>query len=118
LIADDNVDSAELLARLLVMLGHQTLIVHDGLEAVAAAKSFRPDAALLDIGMPRLNGYEVARRIRCDPACGSMKLIAMTGWGQEEDKRRAMEAGFDHHLTKPMEISAIEQILSTTPAQD
>ena len=86
--------------------------VHDGQEAVEAAAWFRPDLALLDIGMPRLNGYEACRRIREQPWGKALVLVALTGWGQEEDKRRAGEAGFDRHLTKPVDPAALEKLVS------
>ena len=111
LIADDNLDSASLLKRLLGMMGHEVRIAHDGLEALEIAKAFMPHAALLDIGMPKLNGYDLARKIRSHPGTKATLLVAMTGWGQDEDKRQAREAGFDHHLTKPMDVSTIEKLL-------
>jgi PAS domain S-box-containing protein len=110
LIADDNVDSATVLAMLLRDYGHEVRTVHDGIAALEAFRSFRPDLVVLDIGMPKLNGYDVAREIRSQ--CNShVTLIAVTGWGQEQDKSRAREAGFDHHLTKPVEVATIEKIL-------
>ena len=87
--------------------------VHDGLEAVEAARWFRPDAAFVDIGMPRLNGLEAARRIRDEPWGKTMVLVAITGWGQEADKLRAREAGFDNHLVKPVEPEALFALLRT-----
>ena len=83
----------------------------DGLEGVAAAAAYRPDMILLDIGMPKLNGYEACRRIREQPWGKGILIAALTGWGQEEDKRRSHEAGFDHHLIKPVEPAAIEKLL-------
>jgi CheY-like chemotaxis protein len=112
LVVDDNRDAAESTAMMLRMTGHETEIAYDGLEAVQAAAAFRPDIVLLDIGLPKMNGYEVARHIRKQPWGKGMALIALTGWGQEEDKRRALEAGFDHHLTKPVEAVALEKLLS------
>jgi PAS domain S-box-containing protein len=112
LVADDNRDAADSLALLLRLAGHEVHAVHDGQEALEAVGWFRPDVALLDIGMPKLNGYEVARRIRGHAAGQQMVLVAITGWGQEEDKRRAAEAGFDHHLTKPVDPAALERLLS------
>jgi CheY-like chemotaxis protein len=93
-------------------LGHVTHAVHDGLAALEAAGWFRPDVILLDIGLPKLNGYEVAERIRATALGREVLLIAITGWGQEEDKRRAKEAGFDFHLTKPVEHSVLMKLLS------
>ncbi len=112
LVADDNLDSAATLAMLLRLLGNDTRTAHDGMEAVAVAEAFRPDAALLDIGMPRLNGYDVARRLRAQPWGEDILLIAQTGWGQEDDKRKSREAGFDHHLVKPIDPSALEKLLA------
>jgi PAS domain S-box-containing protein len=112
LIADDLRDSVDSLAMMLRLVGHDIQTAHDGLEAVQAAATFRPDVALLDIGMPRMNGYEAARHIREHEWGKSMILVALTGWGQEDDKRRATEAGFDHHLTKPVEPAALEKLLA------
>ena len=112
LIADDNRDAAESLAMLLQMEGHEVTVVHDGREAVTAFEKVRPDAALLDIGMPGLNGYEIARLIRRAPHGRDVTLIAVTGWGQESDKARATDAGFNHHFTKPVEPDAITALLA------
>jgi len=111
LAADDNVDAAESLAALLQAFGHIVQTAHDGVEAVQAAQRFHPEVAFLDIGMPRLDGYEVARRIRALPGGESVRLIALTGWGQEEDRQRARDAGFDHHLTKPVDPAALQRLL-------
>jgi PAS domain S-box-containing protein len=119
LVADDVRDSVDSLALMLRLAGHDIQTAHDGLEAVQAAATFRPDVALLDIGMPKMNGYEAARHIREQPWGKGMALIALSGWGQEEDKRRAVDAGFDHHLTKPVDAAALEKLLAlvnpTTP---
>jgi PAS domain S-box-containing protein len=112
LVADDLRDSVDSLAMMLRVGGHDIQTAHDGLEAVQAAATFRPDVVVLDIGMPRMNGYEAARHIRQQPWGKQMLLIALTGWGQEEDKRRAFEAGFDNHLTKPVEAAALEKLLA------
>jgi PAS domain S-box-containing protein len=112
LIVDDNRDSADSLQRLLRLEGHETQLAFDGLEAVQTAAAFRPQVVLLDIGLPKMNGYEVAKRIRQHDWGRSMVLIALTGWGQEEDKNRAFEAGFDHHLTKPVDPSALDRLLA------
>jgi PAS domain S-box-containing protein len=111
LIADDNVDSATVLAMLLRASGHQVETVHDGMAALETSQCFRPDLVILDIGMPKVNGYDVARQIR-SRGDSDVMLIAVTGWGQEQDKRRAREAGFDHHLTKPVDVAALEKILA------
>jgi len=113
LIADDNRDSAESLSLMLELTGYETWIAHDGLEAVQTAMTHHPDAALLDIGMPKVNGYEAARRIREQPWGKRMLLIAITGWGQEDDKKRALEAGFDHHVTKPVHLPDLERLLAS-----
>src|SRR5262249_31667937 len=112
LVADDNRDAAASLAKVLRLGGHEVHAVHDGQEAVDAAAWFRPDLPLLDIGMPRLNGYEACRRICEQPWGPAVVLGAITGWGREDDKRRAPEAGFDRHLTKPVEPATLEKLLA------
>ena len=111
LIADDNRDSAETLAALLRMEGHEVTSVHDGPVALSVFADLRPDVALLDIGMPGLTGYEVARKMRQGGAKGTLTLIAITGWGQDIDKERAFAAGFDHHLTKPVDPQRLVELL-------
>jgi len=111
LVVDDNVDAAESLAMMLTMTGNETLTAHDGLEALDVAAAFRPDVMLLDIGMPKLNGYEVCRRLRKESWGKDMVVIALTGWGQEEDKRRSLEARIDAHLVKPVLPGALEELL-------
>jgi len=112
LVADDNRDAASSLATLLALDGHEVRVANDGAQALAAAEAFRPHVALLDIGMPIRNGYEVARAIR-DAAWGKdIVLAAITGWGQSEDKRRAREAGFDRHFTKPLDLDVLYAFLS------
>jgi len=113
LVVDDNRDSATSLATLLQLGGHEVVTAHDGEEAVTAAAAFRPDMILLDIGMPRMNGYDAARRIREQPWGGSVALVAMTGLGQEEDRRRSSEAGFDEHLVKPVDLEALQYLLAS-----
>lgn len=112
LVVDDNVDAAESLAMLLEMAGHQVRVAHDGPAAVAAARVHRPQLTVLDIGLPGMNGYEVARRLRADPATQGGTLVAVTGWGQQEDRRRSREAGFDHHRTKPVDPEEILRLLA------
>ncbi len=112
LVADDNRDYASSLGDLLHASGHDVVVVGDGHEALAAAGRRAPDVALLDIGMPGLNGYELARRLREDPATASALLVAITGWGQRADKEAAREAGFDVHLVKPVALDALMKILS------
>jgi len=111
LIADDNRDAAETLAMLLQIEGHEVHVVHDGRAAVSAFADFNPEVALLDIGMPELSGYEVARRVRENIHGQTVTLIALTGWGQERDKEQALAAGFNHHFTKPVEPARISKIL-------
>ena len=110
LIADDNRDAAESLSMLLALSDHEVHVAHSGGEAFEMAKKLRPDVCILDIGMPDLNGYELAERIRREAWGETMTLIALTGWGQESDKRRAMLAGFDHHLTKPVDPDQLERL--------
>jgi CheY-like chemotaxis protein len=113
LVADDNRDSAESLGMLLELSGHEVFLAHDGVTALALAAEKRPQAVLLDIGMPGMDGYEVAASIRAEPWGSAIKLIAITGWGQEDNKRTAQAAGFDHHLTKPMDSAVLDAILAT-----
>lgn len=112
LVCDDNVDGAESLALMLGLLGHEVRTVHDGPQALAAVAHWCPDVALLDIGLPGLSGYELAQRLRADPALAGLVLVAVTGWGTEGDKRRSAQAGFDYHLTKPVEANALEAVLA------
>jgi CheY-like chemotaxis protein len=116
LIVDDNRDSADTLAMLLELTGHEVHIAHDGLEAVEEAATFEPHVILLDIGLPRLNGYEAARRIREQQRHKGLTLVALTGWGQEEDRRRSVEAGFDAHMIKPVDIAALTKLLAESGA--
>jgi CheY-like chemotaxis protein len=111
LLVDDNADAAESLGKLLELTGHEVRIAHDGPAALEAARTFRPEVALLDIGLPGMDGYEVARRLREQPATQRTLLVALTGWGQAEDRRRSREAGFDHHLTKPADPEALQELL-------
>jgi CheY-like chemotaxis protein len=115
LIVDDSEDGAEFLALLLQVSGHETRQAHDGPAAIEAAEQFRPDAVLLDIGLPRMNGYEVCRRIREQAWGRDLVLIALTGWGQEEDLRRSREAGFDAHMVKPVDHQALMELLASLP---
>jgi signal transduction histidine kinase len=112
LVADDNRDAAESLAMLLEMAGHEVRVAHLGRAALSAAQAFRPDTALLDIGMPDLSGYEVAESLRREPWAADIRLIALTGWGQESDRRRALEAGFDHHLIKPVDLDQLTALVA------
>jgi len=112
LVVDDNHDSALSLAMMLSIMGHETRTAHDGESALVTAEEFHPDVVLLDIGLPKLNGYEVAQRIREHSWGASMFLIAVTGWGQEEDRQRSSEVGLDVHMVKPVEPAALERILA------
>lgn len=111
LIADDNADAADALARMLTLSGHAARAVYDGQQALDVADEFRPDVALLDLGMPVLDGYETARRLRTRPDGRRLTLIALSGWGHAADKQRALEAGFDLHLTKPAEPAELQALL-------
>jgi len=113
LVVDDNEDSAESLTILLSLAGNETQTAFDGLEAMESAATFKPELILLDIGLPKLNGYEVARKIREQPWGKKMVLVALTGWGQEEDRCRSREAGFDHHLTKPIDLGSLKKLLTS-----
>jgi PAS domain S-box-containing protein len=117
LLVDDNVDAAASLSLLLQLGGHTTQVAHTGPEALRLAAEFKPDIVLLDIGLPGMNGYEVARAIRARAELGQPFLAAVTGWGAPEDRRKSKEAGFDEHLTKPVDISVIELLLATLPAR-
>ncbi len=112
LVVDDNRDGADSLSMMLRLMGNDTRTAYDGEEAVAAAVEFRPDVILLDIGLPRLTGYEACRRIRRQPGGKELVIIAQTGWGQEEDRQRTHQAGFDHHLVKPVEPTALMKLLA------
>jgi PAS domain S-box-containing protein len=112
LVVDDNADAVNSLAMVLRRMGHDIHTAQDGLEAVHAAATFRPEVILLDIGLPKMNGYDVAQQIRQQPWDKKVAIIAVSGWGQEEDKRRALEAGFDHHLTKPVDPAALSRLLA------
>jgi CheY-like chemotaxis protein len=112
LVVDDNPDAALSLAMMLSIMGHETRTAHDGESAVETAESFLPEVVLLDIGLPKLNGYEVAQRIRQHPWGASMFLIAVTGWGQDEDRQRSSEVGLNVHMVKPVEAAALERLLA------
>ncbi len=114
LVVDDNVDTAESLSWLLQSCGHDVRVAHSGTGAVAAARDFCPDAVLLDVGLPDIDGFEVARRLRAAPECKRTVLVASTGYSRDRDRTRASEAGFDHYLVKPFDPCRFTQILSTT----
>jgi CheY-like chemotaxis protein len=111
LIADDNVDLVAVLAEFLDMAGHQPITAYNGLDALELARRERPDVAIIDVGMPGMNGYELARAIRHEAWGRDMLLIAATGWGHEDDKFKAKAAGFDHHLTKPFAMDLLQKML-------
>ncbi len=115
-VADDNRDAADSLAKLLVMMGNEVRTAYDGVDAVDLTSQFRPDVVMLDIGMPRMNGHEACRRIREISGLEHAVMIAITGWGQDEDRLRSQEAGFDLHLTKPIDPAAVESLLASLPA--
>lgn len=111
LIVDDNRDAADMLAMLLQLRGHETHTAYDGVEAIEATTRLQPDLVLLDIGLPRLNGHEAGRRIREQHKRGRPVLVALSGWGRDEDRRRSEEAGFDAHLVKPVDEIALRKML-------
>jgi CheY-like chemotaxis protein len=115
LVVDDNEDAAETLAMVLKRTGHETKLAFNGQEAVEATATFRPDLILMDLGMPVLNGFEAAREIRQQPWSEGVVLVALTGWGQDEDRRKSAEAGFDGHLVKPVEFAALNELLAEFP---
>ena len=117
LIVDDNEDGAESLAMLLTFGGHETHMAHDGRQAIEAAERLRPDAVLLDIGLPLMNGYEVCRRIRSEPWGKHLTMVALTGWGQDEDRHRSTEAGFDAHMVKPVNHDLLLKLLDSLPVE-
>jgi CheY-like chemotaxis protein/two-component sensor histidine kinase len=116
LVADDNEDAVSSLAQLLEIMGHEVRTAADGRQAVEAAAAFRPELILLDIGMPRLNGYDACRLIRAQPWGREPVIAALTGWGQDRDKARSREAGFDNHLVKPVEPADLERLLESVGA--
>lgn len=113
LVVDDNVDAARMLTVLLKKSGHDVQEANDGPSALEAALGFRPHLILLDIGLPGMNGFDVAKIVRNEPQLGKVVLVAMTGYGQEADKQRSREAGFDHHLVKPASFDDVKRILAT-----
>jgi CheY-like chemotaxis protein/two-component sensor histidine kinase len=115
LVVDDNEDAAESLGMLLRFLGAEVEVAHGGPEALAIMQRFKPGVVLLDLGMPQMDGLEVARRMREDPQMSGATLVALTGWGQREDRRRTGEAGFDYHLVKPADVRTLQSILKVSP---
>lgn len=114
LIVEDNRDAAEMLRLLVSLYGHTTLVAHDGAAALSAAIRFAPDVIFLDIGLPVMNGYEVARTLRGMPQFNHVLIAAVSGWGQEEDRRKARDAGCDSHFTKPLSPDTLEELLAST----
>jgi CheY-like chemotaxis protein len=112
LVVDDNIDAAESLALVLRLCGHDVAIANDGPSALERANAFQPDVVLLDIGLPGMDGYEVAQRLRDRPGNSPLSLIALSGYGQEQDRRRAKEAGFHHHFLKPVEIEELFRVIA------
>jgi CheY-like chemotaxis protein len=112
-VVDDNTDAALSLAMLLEMTGNTAFTAHDGAAALEAAERYRPDVLLLDIGLPKLNGHDVCRHLRAQPWGQDIVVIALTGWGQEHDRRRSHDAGFDGHLVKPVDYDALSQLLAS-----
>ncbi len=113
MIVDDNEDAAEMLGMLLETTGHETCVITESPAAIAAARAFRPEVVVLDLGMPVLDGFEIARALRADDELRDVVLVALTGWGADEDRERCRDAGFDHHLTKPVTASTVHKLLAT-----
>jgi CheY-like chemotaxis protein len=113
LLIEDHVDAAESLAMLLRLIGHEVEVAFDGAAGLAKARSLRPEVVLCDIGLPGMDGYAVARALRAAPETGSAFLIALTGYGQDDDRRRALEAGFDAHLTKPADLETLRRMVAS-----
>jgi len=113
LIVDDNADSAESMALLLRLDGHEVRLAYDGQSALEEAQASRPDVMFLDLDLPKMDGYEVARRLRLEPVMRDMKLVAMTSYGQEEHRQRTQEAGFQLHMVKPVDFNKVEELLSS-----
>jgi len=118
LIVDDNVDGADMLAAVLNANGHAVLIAHDGRTALQLAVEHQPDVVFLDIGLPDMDGFEVARRLRGEPRLAGVRLVALTGFGREEDRRQSVAAGFDHHMVKPVDMEALGEVLRMAPPPD
>ena len=115
LIVEDNRDAAEVLRELLELSGYTVEVAHTGLSGVEAAQEFHPDVVLCDLGLPGMDGYQVAAALRQNPATANVRLIALSGYGLEEDLRRSVEAGFNLHLTKPVDFTELERLLAAGP---
>jgi CheY-like chemotaxis protein len=111
LVADDNEDAVKTFALLLSFSGHEVRVARDGIEALEVAREFRPDVAFLDIGMPNISGYGVAEALRAEDWAEDMQLVAVTGWSQESDRQRAVSAGFDRHMLKPLDPTEVDRVL-------
>jgi CheY-like chemotaxis protein len=116
MLVEDNPDAAESFTLLLELGGHEVRAAHEALEALRLVEGFVPDLAFVDVGLPGIDGYELATRLRAHPSCQSSVLVALTGYGRDEDKRRASEAGFDHHMTKPVDFEAVDHLLANVSA--
>jgi len=116
LVVDDLKDGADTLATMLRLMGHDTRTAYDGEAGLEAALAWRPDVVLLDLAMPRMNGYEVCRRLRQEPWGRNLLVIALTGWDEDQEGRRTKAAGFDHHLVKPVEPDALQDLLASVPS--
>jgi CheY-like chemotaxis protein len=115
-VVEDNIDAAASIAMLLELAGHEVAVAHDGARGLALARDLRPSVVLCDIGLPgAMDGYAVARALRAEPASKDTRLVALSGYGQEEDKRRSLEAGFDAHVTKPVGADALRRVLAGRP---
>jgi CheY-like chemotaxis protein len=117
LVVDDNRDAAVTLSIMLRLMGNEIQMAFDGAAALQAADEFRPDLIMLDIGLPKMSGYDVARHLRQQPWGRDMVLVALTGWGQEEDRRRSQQAGFNYHFVKPIDIDDLKRVLTEGQAQ-
>jgi two-component system CheB/CheR fusion protein len=111
-VVEDNVDAAESLIMLLQLLGHHVRAVHDGISALEVARANVPEVMLIDIGLPGMDGYELARRLRQQPGLERVVLVALTGYGRDEDRERALKAGFDYHLVKPVDPNALRGLVA------
>ena len=115
MIVDENVDAARILGVLCEEMGHECKFAYDGVAALEAARRLHPDVILLDVGLPQMDGFEVARQLRADPGFRDVLIIAVTGFGSEEDRKRSLEAGIDYHLVKPADPAFIESLLRRRP---
>jgi CheY-like chemotaxis protein len=117
LVVDDNVDAARIMAMVLGVAGHEVRLAHRGLDSIEAARKFQPDAVLLDIGLPDIDGFEVARRLRVEPGLEKILLVAVTGYGRDQDIRMCREAGFDEHFSKPVNPDALNALIARKPGR-